>query len=282
MEKIIDTLNELIKDRISNPLTSTFAISWCLWNYKFLMILLSDNTVVTTIQLIKEHSFPNILQTIIYGFALPLISSLIYIFAYPYPSREIYKFTLRRKQEILASRNEIEKHELLTLEESQRLRRIHAQEKQQLRDSLIEKEAENNALISELSELKQKIEKNQQNDEIYLNNENIEDSKDIEIDNKLKLESMGFLEFLVNNADFNGFISMKKIRELSNFAHPTNVAGYLSYLCSEQLISRHEDTATRSTGFIINDQGNIKASKFRYAVDKKFETSKNKIEPKKN
>lgn len=41
--------------RLSSPVVMNFSIAWCVWNYKFIVILLSDNKVSETFALVDEY-----------------------------------------------------------------------------------------------------------------------------------------------------------------------------------------------------------------------------------
>lgn len=116
-----------ISERLTSPLSGSFVISWVLWNYKFLVILLSKNTVTTTFLLIETIVFPNIWVAITNGILFPLLTALAYIFLYPYPSKLVYKFTRERQRDISVIRQQIEDETPLTQAESRDLKRLNRQ-----------------------------------------------------------------------------------------------------------------------------------------------------------
>jgi hypothetical protein len=100
----------------------SFVVSWCLWNYRFLVILFSDTTLTQTFSQIDASCFPDTWAVFYRGVLFPLLTSLAYIFVYPYPAKFVYEFTRRRQQELLAIRRRISDETLLTVEESRKLR----------------------------------------------------------------------------------------------------------------------------------------------------------------
>lgn len=122
LEDIIGTAKQSIGERLSSPLISSFAISWVLWNWKFLVIMFSTASVTQTFQMVEQHSFSGSKDVLLNGFFLPLISSLIYVFAYPYPAKFIYGYTLKRQREIDQLKQKINDETPLTIEDSQKLR----------------------------------------------------------------------------------------------------------------------------------------------------------------
>lgn len=121
-DDILASAKETLLDRLTSPLIGSFVVAWPLWNYKFVMILLSENTVTTTLRLIDSVAFPEWYSVWLRGIAAPLFSALAYVFLYPYPAKYIFKFVRLRQSELNQIRNEIEGGQLLTLEESRKIR----------------------------------------------------------------------------------------------------------------------------------------------------------------
>jgi len=120
--ELLKSAKESLIERLSSPLLGSFALSWCLWNYKFLVILFSSASVSTTFKLVDSIAFPDIYTLLIRGLLLPALTAAAYIFIYPYPARFIYGFTRRRQREINELRRQIENETPLTLEESRTIR----------------------------------------------------------------------------------------------------------------------------------------------------------------
>ncbi len=118
LSDILESAKQSLLERLSNPLVSSFCISWCLWNWKFLVILFSDATVSQTFQLASTVAFPSVWSCVSQGFLLPLASSAIYIFLLPYPSQIVYAFTLKQQQRTNEVKQKIQNETLLSVEES--------------------------------------------------------------------------------------------------------------------------------------------------------------------
>lgn len=87
-----------IGERLSSPILGTYAIYWCLVNYKFLMILFSENSIKKTLLLLEEICFPHWWSFIfVYGF--PLFFTSAYILGYPYVHRWALVYAQNRKTE---------------------------------------------------------------------------------------------------------------------------------------------------------------------------------------
>ena len=122
VDEILKSAKAQISERIASPLIGSFAISWCLWNYKFLVILFSSASVSQTFALIDAIAFPTTWSLVLNGVLLPALTAVAYIFAYPYPAKFVYEFTRRRQKEINEVRQRIEDETLLTIEESRKIR----------------------------------------------------------------------------------------------------------------------------------------------------------------
>ena len=122
VDKIFKSAKAQISERIASPLIGSFAISWCLWNYKFLVILFSSASVSQTFALIDTIAFPTTWSLVQNGVLLPAFTTVAYIFVYPYPAKYVFEFTRRRQKEINEVRQRIEDETLLTIEESRKIR----------------------------------------------------------------------------------------------------------------------------------------------------------------
>ncbi|MDX1366806.1 hypothetical protein [Pseudomonas sp.] len=135
-EQIFGSIKNQIDERLSNPLAGSFLLSWCLWNYKFFVILFSAENVIKTFELIDIIVFPDIKTTLLKGLLYPAITSAAYIFLYPYPAKYVYEFSRNRQREISEIKRRIEEETPLTLEESRRIRselaRIESEHTEQL------------------------------------------------------------------------------------------------------------------------------------------------------
>jgi len=122
VDEIVKSAKAQLSERIASPLIGSFAISWSLWNYKFLVILFSAASVTQTFTLIDKIVFPTTWSLILNGVLLPAATTFAYIFLYLYPAKYVYEFTRRRQKEINEVRQRIEDETLLTIEESRKIR----------------------------------------------------------------------------------------------------------------------------------------------------------------
>lgn len=115
------SVGQQLVERFSSPILGTYAICWGLWNYKFLVILFSSNSVTQTFKLIEEICFPTLSDTLIF-FGVPLIFTVVYIYVYPFISLEILKFMVRQRNKINQALQEVDNEKLLSVQESQEIR----------------------------------------------------------------------------------------------------------------------------------------------------------------
>ncbi len=100
MNDSIDTgLTAFFKERLTNPVISSIAISWSLYNYKFYVILFSDNSVIQRSALIKER-FPDIEAILIHGVFWPALFAALYLFGSPYVTAWYYGWLRDRQKKV--------------------------------------------------------------------------------------------------------------------------------------------------------------------------------------
>lgn len=122
MSDLLETLKRDLSERLSSPLISSFCISWALWNYKFLLIVASSNSISTTFALIEKFSFSSIGEIATKGLLLPTLTALAYIYLYPIPAEYIYKRVQQNNKRLKEIRSAIEDQTPLTVEESRKVR----------------------------------------------------------------------------------------------------------------------------------------------------------------
>lgn len=131
-EQFTNSIKATLYDRVSSPLSSSFLVSWCLWNYKILIVLFSSMEPYQKYSAIDIFISTSLFSTPFYeplgylmsnGFVYPLLSALAYIFIYPIPSKYIYKYHIKQLSLLKQARNTIEELEVLTVDESLKIKR---------------------------------------------------------------------------------------------------------------------------------------------------------------
>ena len=116
MEDILKSIKAFLYDRASSPLFGAFIISWIAWNYRFIVILLSDEKHISKFKDIDTYinSYTVVIPwteiTIGFyvgsGIVFPLLTALSYIYLYPYVAEPIYSFHLKKQKNITRLKKE--------------------------------------------------------------------------------------------------------------------------------------------------------------------------------
>lgn len=107
LDEVIKSAREYFLDRVASPLTGAFVLSWCIWNYKFILVVLSDEHVVRKLHIVRAIIFPDWTATAIQGFAAPLAT--------------------KERRRTTETKRKVENEDVLTVGDSQRLREQYAQ-----------------------------------------------------------------------------------------------------------------------------------------------------------
>lgn len=156
-EELISSLKQVASERLASPFWGSFISSWIVINYQFIMIIFSDNSVSTTIDLILTYSFTTWVDVITKGLLAPLAVSLLYIFAYPIPALKIYEYTLNQQiklNNVKVSKSDIE-HVPIT--EIAKIRTKFSLERRDLQEQITEIQNDRDALAEKVSELTKKL-----------------------------------------------------------------------------------------------------------------------------
>ncbi|HIF9255746.1 TPA: hypothetical protein ACX6Q6_002742 [Photobacterium damselae] len=147
------SIKAYLYEKAVSPLLGSLIISWCAWNYKFLLMLVSGLSFPDKLRYI------NILYTDDYlfygqGIIFPFITSMVYLFVFPFPAKWVYQFSLKRQQVLNELKNKVQENELLTLEQSKAIRNQLAETEKHFEDLVERKERALEARDKEISELR--------------------------------------------------------------------------------------------------------------------------------
>jgi hypothetical protein len=115
LNDFLTSTRQNVLDRVSSPLITSFMVSWCLWNYKFIIILFSDTSVTQTFEMIERISFPGWESVISHGIFLPLTSAVVYVFGYPYPARFTHKY-LKKQSHLTNDHNPMSEEDYVRIQ----------------------------------------------------------------------------------------------------------------------------------------------------------------------
>jgi predicted transcriptional regulator len=176
MEDILKSIKAQLYERAISPLTGSFIIAWCLWNYKFVLVLFSGLSIPDKFEWIECELFDTWQEVWLLGLLYPLLSTAIYLFIYPFIAKPVFKFVRQKQVDMMNDKKRIDGGTLLTdkqsqvlyskidqLEEEQQkiidrkdreIERRDAQIKQYSAD-MLEAEEDKKSAVDELTKLKQ-------------------------------------------------------------------------------------------------------------------------------
>jgi hypothetical protein len=117
------SISNVVDERLSSPLVSSFVLSWSLYNYKFFVILFSKNSVNDTFALISQR-FPDGWAVLLHGMFWPGFFAAAYLFVLPYPSQWVFRKWKEHQKKMDDIRYESESQQRLTLEDSRTIRGV--------------------------------------------------------------------------------------------------------------------------------------------------------------
>ena len=100
-EEISKSIKAELYERVSSPLFGAFSFSWMLWNWKFLLVLISGMKAVEKIKYIDGTLYHGWFQPIFFLFLAPLISAAIFIYLYPIPAKYVFRYTKEEQKKLL-------------------------------------------------------------------------------------------------------------------------------------------------------------------------------------
>jgi hypothetical protein len=122
MKEIFDSIRVNVFERITSPLFGAFAVSWCAWNFSFLLVVFSnDMNTLNKLTYTKAVLYQDWHDTLCFCVGLPLLSAAFFIVVYPIPAGWCYEYWHRQQLIRKKLRDEIENATLLTEEESRRI-----------------------------------------------------------------------------------------------------------------------------------------------------------------
>lgn len=120
-DELKKSISAYLYERTTSPLFGTLFVSWSIWNWKiiYLTLFISEKEIIgkTKIEYILENYYDN---CTLYWF--PLISTIILISIIPFFSNGAYWLSIKFLKWKKDKKNEVEKNQLLSLEQSIDLR----------------------------------------------------------------------------------------------------------------------------------------------------------------
>lgn len=156
LDDLTKTIKAQLYDRATSPLSGAFIVSWVVWNYKVIVILVSSMPAMQKLTYIDAHLFPTYEEVLWRGVAYPLLSALAYIFLYPLPSKYVYQYSRSRQKELKQIQQKIDDDTPMTQEEVRELRKESVRIMQDYEQQIAQRSAEVTRLRNLLAEAQQK------------------------------------------------------------------------------------------------------------------------------
>lgn len=121
MEDILKSIKAQLYERAISPLTGSFIIAWCLWNYKFVLVLFSGLSIPDKFEWIECELFDTWQEVWLLGLLYPLLSTAVYLFIYPFIAKPVFKFVRGKQIDMMNDKKRIDGGALLTEKQSQAL-----------------------------------------------------------------------------------------------------------------------------------------------------------------
>jgi hypothetical protein len=117
------TIKAILYDRITSPLFGTFVLSWCGWNWRLIVLFLTDSstTVTKKFQYLDAELYPSNGVTFIYGLLLPATTTAFFIYIYPWFARKVYGYWREQQNELKKLQVMKDGEKPLTKEEAQEI-----------------------------------------------------------------------------------------------------------------------------------------------------------------
>lgn len=153
---MFDELKNAVKaqlyEKAISPLSGAFILSWVVWNYRFILVLISSSSYSEKISYIDK--LPISEQTFLYGAFLPLLSASAFIVVYPIPAKFFYEISRKWQKELKEMQQKYDDELPMDQEEARKIRREILQAEIEFDKELKNKEDE----ISRLKEIIVKLE----------------------------------------------------------------------------------------------------------------------------
>lgn len=131
VKEFFDAIKGQLSERLANPFTGAFCIAWVIWNFRLLMVFVSEGTYQEKFSYIDTSLYLDWRYWAVRGVVLPTVTAVAYLWAYPRATRwlaEDYRKQQTRANNLMKA---AEGAALLSIEDSRALRLRYAEAEQQ-------------------------------------------------------------------------------------------------------------------------------------------------------
>lgn len=117
------TIKAILYDRITSPLFGTFVLSWCGWNWRLILLFLTDSStaVVKKFQYVDSDIYPSINVILVHGLLLPLTTTAFFLYIYPWFAKKVYGHWRVQQNKLKELQLEMDAEKPLTKKEAQEI-----------------------------------------------------------------------------------------------------------------------------------------------------------------
>jgi hypothetical protein len=142
IEDITKSIKAELYERATSPLLGAFLVSWPIWNYKAILVLLSNLDVLSKVAILEGQLYSSFWKGVSFMVVLPLASALAYLFLYPIPAKFVYRHARKNQKALKEIKVAIEDETPVTQSEYNQLRRKVAELEADYYSGLASKDAE--------------------------------------------------------------------------------------------------------------------------------------------
>ncbi|MBI2280915.1 MAG: hypothetical protein HYU68_09545 [Bacteroidetes bacterium] len=153
--EIRKSTNAILFERVTSPLFGTLIVSWLIWNWKiiYLTLFISESTIEEN----KIDYIASNYNDIHFLVTFPLISTFLLLTIIPFVSNGAYWITIKFKKWRIDQKNEIEKTQVLTIEQSVSIRQELRDKEMEFEKILEKRNLEEKILKSQIEELELRL-----------------------------------------------------------------------------------------------------------------------------
>lgn len=159
IDELTTTIKAQLYERVNSPLLSSFVLSWCGWNYKFLLVVFSGMSSYEKITFIEMNLFSDPTAIWMRGILYPLATTLLYIYVYPVPAQSIYRYVKIQQRELKKIQQSIDDESPLSKEQARKIRKEALENQLKYESEIDAKISENSRLKELISDLQQRLDK---------------------------------------------------------------------------------------------------------------------------
>ncbi|WP_148300837.1 hypothetical protein [Shewanella marina] len=118
------SVRSCLYERVSSPLFGTFVMSWCFFNHKLILLVLSSEKYSDKIKIMNSELYPSESIYCLFLFVLPFMAACVFIYLYPIAANFAYAYSEKKNAELRNIKLKYDDTVPLSLEASIKLKRL--------------------------------------------------------------------------------------------------------------------------------------------------------------